>query len=383
MTGGQIRVHVAWSNDREEYRLRYTDPVTRRRRTKSAGTDNEKKAQRAAALWEAELNDGRFGTDGECPWEVFRSRYEDEHLSGLDDDTFRRSCTALSMLAKTCQPGRLCDLTAEGLSLHVQGLRRAGREPATIRTHLAHIQAALNWARAVGLIARIPEMPRVARGRRKKMKGRPLTNAEFIQLLRAIPRYMPRRLCRGWIHFYKGLWWSGLRLEESLGLSWDDPSCLMVDLSRKRPVLIVPAEAEKGGRDRILPVAPEFGQFLAATPTSERHGTVFQPMGLRGRPTSPHRISIMGSRIGKASGITVHESGKARHPTIHDLRRSFGLRWANRVMPRVLMRLMRHESIQTTMDFYVGRDADDVAEILWDAVEGSTGGSRTSDAPED
>ena len=33
----------------------------------------------------------------------------------------------------------------------------------------------------------------------------------------------------------------------------------------------------------------------------------------------------------------------------HDLRRSFGFRWSCRVMPTVLGKLMRHESIETTM----------------------------------
>lgn len=50
-----------------------------------------------------------------------------------------------------------------------------------------------------------------------------------------------------------------------------------------------------------------------------------------------------------------------------DLRRSFGLRWASRVMPQVLMELMRHESIDTTMRYYVGRNAQSTAAVLWEA----------------
>jgi hypothetical protein len=46
-------------------------------------------------------------------------------------------------------------------------------------------------------------------------------------------------------------------------------------------------------------------------------------------------------------------------------RRSFGTRWAKRVMPAVLQRLMRHKSINTTMKDYVGIEADDVAAELW------------------
>ena len=49
----------------------------------------------------------------------------------------------------------------------------------------------------------------------------------------------------------------------------------------------------------------------------------------------------------------------------HDLRRAFGERWAARLMPAQLMELMRHESIETTLSYYVGRNAERTAAILW------------------
>ena len=45
-------------------------------------------------------------------------------------------------------------------------------------------------------------------------------------------------------------------------------------------------------------------------------------------------------------------------------------------MPAVLQQLMRHESIETTLRYYVGRDAAAAAEILYEAV--GTGKSDTS-----
>ena len=38
-------------------------------------------------------------------------------------------------------------------------------------------------------------------------------------------------------------------------------------------------------------------------------------------------------------------------------------------MPQILMQLMRHEDISTTMKFYVGREAEATADVLWAAVE--------------
>jgi hypothetical protein len=39
--------------------------------------------------------------------------------------------------------------------------------------------------------------------------------------------------------------------------------------------------------------------------------------------------------------------------------------------------LMRHESIETTLKFYVGRNAEKIAETLYEAVLGNTSGNTT------
>jgi hypothetical protein len=48
-------------------------------------------------------------------------------------------------------------------------------------------------------------------------------------------------------------------------------------------------------------------------------------------------------------------------------------RAATRVMPQVLMELMRHESIETTLKFYVGRNAQATADVLWNAHQAANG----------
>ncbi|MHC4180677.1 MAG: tyrosine-type recombinase/integrase, partial [Planctomycetota bacterium] len=72
--------------------------------------------------------------------------------------------------------------------------------------------------------------------------------------------------------------------------------------------------------------------------------------------------------IGKAAGVKVATSpktGKVKYASAHDLRRSFGWRWAERVMPQTLKELMRHESVSTTEKYYVGRNAQATAATLW------------------
>ncbi len=98
------------------------------------------------------------------------------------------------------------------------------------------------------------------------------------------------------------------------------------------------------------------------------------------------------AEIGERAKIVVKSESRdnekiVKYASAHDLRRSFGQRWASRVMPQILMELMRHESIDTTMRFYVGRNAQTTAAVLWkahaaassnDFGNGSTSGGKVS-----
>lgn len=53
--------------------------------------------------------------------------------------------------------------------------------------------------------------------------------------------------------------------------------------------------------------------------------------------------------------------------------RAFGYRWSRRIMPAELKELMRHASIETTMTYYVGQNAETTAQSLWQALGHSLG----------
>ena len=67
------------------------------------------------------------------------------------------------------------------------------------------------------------------------------------------------------------------------------------------------------------------------------------------------------------------------------MRRSFGERWSTKIMPQVLKELMRHEDIATTMRYYVGRNAQNIAKALWGAVgkagKSTAAGTSSPNAP--
>ena len=116
-------------------------------------------------------------------------------------------------------------------------------------------------------------------------------------------------------------------------------------------------------------MAPQFANFIK--PNLQESGFVFCPgRVLNGRKKDYQRnkdwISHVGSRIGKRAEVLVSAEGsKQKHASCHDLRRSFGGRWSRKVMPQVLMALMRHESIDTTLRFYVGNDAEKIGDQIW------------------
>jgi integrase len=240
------------------------------------------------------------------------------------------------------------------------------------------LRAALNWAERLKLIDEAPtvEMPRAGRG----MKGRPITAEEFERILKKVPATVGPNLASSWIWLLKGLWLSGLRLGEALNLHWTDDRQLCVDFSGRRPMFRIRGTAEKGRRDRILPMAPEFAELLETVPQGKRKGYVFRPKGPEGLSRlSMNWVSKMIVRFGAAGGVKVAERKKAgddgkpativKWASAHDFRRSFGFRWAHRVMPPVLMEMMRHEAIATTMEFYVGRNAEVTADAMWAAYE--------------
>jgi len=334
-------------------------------------------------------------------WAEFRRLYESEALSALADKTDMKVSGVFNVFEKFIKPSRLADVNEDTLGRYQTHLRKLSRAESTIKGHLAHILAAMSWARDRKLIQSVPtiKMPKRAKRASDAMKGRPITAEEFERMLaktdavvisKGLHLKAERRplIVASWRYYQEGLWLSGLRLEESMELHWTDCTRLCVeDLDCDRPMIWIPGDMEKGNRDRVLPMAPEFAEFLRQTPASKRRGCVFNPLPRRVRYNdrlSAAHVGRVVCAIGEAANIKVAEKGgKVKYASAHDLRRSFGERWVPRVMPNVLQELMRHENIQTTMRYYVGQNAKRTSAILWEAhrarpMGGTLGGSAVN-----
>jgi integrase len=332
---------------------------------KTRRRDAESEARKIVAKAEKEADNELTG------WAEFKLRYEKEHLSGAAKNTVAIWRTSAAAISEMCSPAAIGDINADMLSRFAVRLREKGLSEATIKTYRTHILAALDWAVTIEILAvvpRPPKLPRVPKG--TKSRGRALTREEAERIALALPKVVGAEYAKRWAWNLEGLWRSGMRITETLSLFWDPTygKHWIDDLDGKRPKIKIAAESEKGFKERTVPMTPDFVAMLRAVQAHKRTGAVFRwPVKDGGFSESEFTIGRRISQAGKAAQVIVNKNrdGSIKYASAHDFRRSFGSRWAPKVMPIVLKELMRHESIETTMAFYVGANADQTADALW------------------
>lgn len=368
----KIKVLIRQRPDRDNLQLYWIDPLTAKEKSRSADTTDRRQAERAAARLEEELAAGN--AVGKVTWESFRQRFEDEHLTNKSRHTQKAYATAMNTFESLVgTPVDLSAINASVVSKFQAKLRGEGFPDTTISTYLGHFRGALRWAASIGLITVAPTFKLPSLGKRKFTRGRPLTLAEFQAMLKATPEVTGEDRAPEWIRLLRGLWLAGFRINEALRISWDRPP-VQADLdSGNFPRVIWYAEGHKARRDEATPMVPEFAAFLRETPADQRKGLVFKPV-MPGRAITTNYAGRVISDIGERAGIVVSETGKCA--TAHDLRRSFGTRWALKCRPVTLQALMRHATLETTLKFYVDLHCDDVGAELWGLRIGESVASR-------
>ena len=71
----------------------------------------------------------------------------------------------------------------------------------------------------------------------------------------------------------------------------------------------IPAEAEIGNQDRLLPMTPDFATLLESVPEADRCGKIFKLFNLDGTPLEGQRWDVgkVVSAIGEKAGVVVDE----------------------------------------------------------------------------
>ena len=172
----------------------------------------------------------------------------------------------------------------------------------TIGSTLRHLRVAFSWAVEMNLLPAVPKMKIPKSG---GARARAVSGEEFDRMIAAAQKARPEDSA-AWTYYLRGLYLGGLRLEESLILSWDEDSPFAVDLTGRRPAFRIEAAAQKARRDERLPMTEDLFYHLMETPEAERHGRVFKLNGLQTYTAiTPKRVCRLVSKIGKKAGVVV------------------------------------------------------------------------------
>jgi len=181
-------------------------------------------------------------------------------------------------------------------------------------------------------------------------KPQPVPTESFEKLLAKAPDPL-------WRAFLLCGWYGGMRLSEASHLQWERSDTLpWVDFEANK--IMLPAVFAKSGEDQLVPLHPVLRQALAELP---RTGLGVFPFRSRrgGGPLSRNGITNRVLDMAKQAGVRL---------SMHRLRKGFGCRAAKQLgkgNAPILHTLMRHSSMQVTMDFYASVD-----DVLQEAIRG-------------
>lgn len=326
----RITVYLLDPSDRPYYQAQWVLPGTTRRKSKSLKTKDPVKAEQMRADLEYELNNGLVASKNNMTWTEFTEKYLEDRYADRSAQSQTKIRSLFSKFASLNRPKLLLDVTEEMIAEYARHLRRKKFKATTIQTHLAHLSSAMRWAQRNRLINQAPNVEPVSVP--KKRSVRSLDAEEFAKLKQSLPA--------DWQVFACAAWLTGMRRNELFYLEWSqgDGSRPYIDWKRNR--IEIPAEANKSGQDQWVPIHPDLKLLLWES--RKEKGRIFT------LSESPREVSRKFSRLAQSAGVKA---------TLHDLRRSFGTRYARVVPAQVLQKLMRHADIKTTLEFYVDLDS--------------------------
>ena len=244
------------------WQIRYTCPIEKREVRISTKTADEAEAAEQRKGIEAKLRLGievtprrKMTLGASMPWEDFREEYARLKVTTMRSENAAETTEyRLDVCERVVQPRTLgamaapsnlatlqaCLLAGDGARKTASGAeRRKPRSPHTVRSYMATLIAALNWAhRPMHWLPDCVEFSLLETD--DPMKGRPLCTEEFERMLAAIPKAIEADggtptapAVDSWTLLLRGLWESGLRLSEAMALHWQADGSIVPNWSRE------------------------------------------------------------------------------------------------------------------------------------------------------
>ncbi len=342
----RVNVWVQAFKGRDALMLQWFDPDTGQRKSRSAKTADPDEAETKRADLEYELNHDVYREPNRRSWEEGRKLFEAEHLPGIRERSREKYGTVMDKFEKHCRPGRLRDVTERTLSAFVRGMReesmpggKVGMAAQSIHNYLVALHTVLAWLVDQKLMdGPVPKFPKV---KVPKKRPQPVPADDFLKVYAKAPDDQ-------WRAYLFCAWWAGLRLSEARHLR-RRPSEEWPWLDLRGDRIVLPAAFAKDVEDQWVPLHPRLREVLERLPDEGdaffdfRSETTGLPLL---RSSISHKVLNMAKRAGLKLGM-------------HKLRKGFGCRAAKlygKQGAAMLHQLMRHKSMQTTMDFYASVD---------------------------
>ncbi|RNC81358.1 MAG: site-specific integrase [Phycisphaera sp.] len=324
----------------------WTEPATKRRRTKRFFTD---KAASRQALDQCIKRSERqaAGLEDRCAEQL--ERPIGTHIDAYFKECLHRGQAARHIATKRTQLARfteetdaLADLTRDHAVSVIETLKEAGLSARTLNSHASSVSAFMKFCVRTSRISMNPltDLPRFNEAKDRRRERRALTDTEIARLLTTCP--VERR------PVYEIAVLTGLRRSELAGITWGD-----LDLDRN--LLRVREDIAKASRSDTIALHPDAVRIFSSLRPADAaaDGKVFDSL-----PT----IRTVRRDYERARIALRDELG--RSVDFHALRTTAATRLARAgITPQVAQKLMRHRDFRTTLRYMV-LELDDQARAM-------------------
>jgi len=241
----------------------------------------------------------------------------------------------------------ISSVTYETYKKHLIGNKNSNDNVAynTARTYINYMNIIFNRAIKSGIYKK--ENPFIRLKRKDKLFIRTIPENEFELILNYL-KETNLKLYR-YIYFMK---LTGFRLDEAIQLKWEQ---IHWDEN------VIDMITYKDSRHDLFPLNIEKGilkEFLLSF--RKESGIIFNLN--KDWVRVPFQKAI--EKINEINKKDNKKWNDIKKYTIHDIRRTFGTKYAKLLMPIQLMKLMRHKDITTTLRYYVNMEVTDIADEL-------------------
>ena len=384
--------------DKGGYVLQFFCPIKQTRVRRASGTRDRREAKRILRECQERLQNGKYVESHgaitvafeqavvrsnfhsiispaqdkrswqDCFDEYYRFRKERGRAKSLADSASRIEIVGRILDAKRLRQG----LSANGpiqeyvsldLFEYVQERLLAGdeglydsRAAMSVNTTIGAVMAFLRHCKRHSWIEDLPSLSRLSV--EEVMKGRPISESEFVSMLDAVPKVVGERASASWRFVLQILWESAFRVADLMNFSFDDQTKthpVWPTKAAQFPTIMV-SSLQKNKKSQEIPMLPGLKKLLESIPPEHRHGWVANPILLDGKEKTgertrpiPKDLAVLAhdygnSSIGRAFGVS--EAAVRKWMKKANIERDGSPRWPTDDVPPLEVAKMQQRTVE-------------------------------------